>query len=225
MKWLSLAVSTAILGCSGGDFHVGASNGQTDSAVGDSATSTDSSSDAGRDGATSEVVPDDATAADGISGDGVSSGTCVDSITCPTTHFCSKACGSATGSCIPRPPSSTLYDPVCGCDGITYWNPAIAVAKGASTNHAGPCGPDEAMKCGTGVSCDSGARCVLIVTTDGDCSSSSKTGRCWRIPSSPTCPGSAGSTPGARACGGGGCDTLCNAVKSGETLYDFGCSP
>jgi hypothetical protein len=65
---------------------------------------------------------------------------------CGHGHFCDfggKAqCGraEAPGVCEPRPQACIeLFDPVCGCDAITYGNACAANAAGVGVDHAGPC--------------------------------------------------------------------------------------
>jgi hypothetical protein len=69
---------------------------------------------------------------------------------CPDGSFCSvTSCGS-TGTCEPIPAADSCanaaYDPECGCDGVTYFNPCLRNAAGVSGR--GP-GATCAEKCGT----------------------------------------------------------------------------
>lgn len=66
--------------------------------------------------------------------------------TCTASQFCdfsdAAMCGYAdgTGVCRARPEvCTTLYSPVCSCDGTTYSNACAAQSAGVDVLHAGPC--------------------------------------------------------------------------------------
>lgn len=65
---------------------------------------------------------------------------------CAEGSFCSFAPGAncgradAPGSCAPRPELCTFeFNPVCGCDGVTYGNACAAASAGVSVDFAGEC--------------------------------------------------------------------------------------
>ncbi len=57
----------------------------------------------------------------------------------PATGFCGVA--GQTGVCMPRPESCALvrFNPICGCDGVTYPTSCDASAAGVSIASGGEC--------------------------------------------------------------------------------------
>lgn len=86
---------------------------------------------------------------------------------CADDEYCSYAedamCGiaDASGVCTARPETcDDIFDPVCGCNGVTYANACEAAAKGFGVMNAGKC-EDQERLCGNGISasCEDGTYC------------------------------------------------------------------
>lgn len=66
-------------------------------------------------------------------------------LACPEGEVCELPAGQCQvadlgGSCVPRPDFCTQdYDPVCGCDGVTYSNDCARLMAGAQKSHDGAC--------------------------------------------------------------------------------------
>jgi hypothetical protein len=151
---------------------------------------------------------------------------CVDSNGCSAKELCARAtCGDVAGSCELAP---LLCDedarPVCGCDGITYWNDCLRRAAGVTSMIPGECGYN-ARKCGRGghgpapgsdMGCSDGTYCARLLPNDGppDFCSDDAPGTCWALPA--VCPEHGGPDRWL-ACGTakGACTSSCDAIRSG----------
>jgi hypothetical protein len=98
---------------------------------------------------------------------------------CAPGEFCKFAIGDCQpnaepdGVCTPIPQACiTLWDPVCGCDGVTYGNECVADMSGVRIAHRGECG--QSCSDPTGVGCPPDEFCKLPIgvcdaTIDGVC--------------------------------------------------------
>jgi hypothetical protein len=152
---------------------------------------------------------------------------CVDETGCSATTFCSRRdCSDVAGTCEMRPVvCEEEASPVCGCDGITYWNDCLRRAAGITAMTVGVC-EDNAVVCGRGPKsgpsgpgseeCPTDTFCARLLPSGGppDCPSD-VLGTCWARPA--VCPDRAGPDRWV-ACGASRspCATTCDAIRTGE---------
>lgn len=137
---------------------------------------------------------------------------CAAGMYCKTDNKCGK------GTCVPIPAAeANNRAPVCGCDGVTYWNASVAAKHGMSLLKNNGCGNDS-IECGglAGPNCPNGAVCNYRVGGEQACKITDVTGLCWMPPA--TCPTISLTNKGV-ACSGGGCDDDCKLIKSGAPWY------
>ncbi len=207
-----LAVA-ALTACAADRFATGHdSDGGSDGAASDDAAATGDAGDGG-------VTGQDGGGGGDAGGEGGGLGaSCNPFAPCATGFYCdSTACGA--GSCRPTSPSTNnQYSPVCGCDGITYFNPSVAVAYGVSIRSSNVCAKnDSATKVCGGLQmdpCGGSAKCGMV-TISTNCTTPA--GICWQLP--PTCP----ATPAIKFCGAS-CGSVCDAIAAQIPYYaDTGC--
>jgi hypothetical protein len=141
---------------------------------------------------------------------------------CPGNQYCKKAnCDDEDGHCTAPGPecrgTAAAFEPVCGCDGITYWNRCVVEHEGFNVAAAGECTGNNRPVCtrdAGGVSCPLrlNAHCYRPVDQCGE--PSPTMGFCWVLP--PACPTNEEQTQ--RYCGGPAgsarCIGLCEVISA-----------
>lgn len=150
---------------------------------------------------------------------------CTKPTDCPNGTFCERTtCGDAAGTCELVPVGCGNEEkPVCGCDGITYFDDCLRRADAVTASTPGPCRVDKAVTCGgpTATPCPSGAMCGRLLSPKMGCQAD-PLGSCWVVPS--TCPAPSGER--WDLCGGGAeCRGLCDAIRGGGTYKRAGFCP
>ena len=174
--------------------------------------------------------------ADGIGGSGASGGSgtsggnggsggteplgsCFQNSDCPDSTICDKRrCEDERGICRVRPLlCDSSPDPVCGCDGVTYWNTCMRLSAGIVSQTYGQC-TFNAVPCRGDKSCSEVNGYCGRLRFPGEPCNPDAPGVCWVVPDScdPTndpvrweeC-GSGQNPPGR-------CIDSCNAIKSGR---------
>lgn len=163
----------------------------------------------------------------GASGSGSGGGPplipCASQLDCKYGWLCEKsACDALMGVCAPRPfvfcPAEP--DPVCGCDGVTYWNDCVRRQTGAQLQAPGECGIT-ACRCDVDSDCADDAEfavCARLAQGGDDCHST-ESGVCWVLP--PQCMPNDVDKPSWRECRPpdqppAPCVDTCQAIASGR---------
>lgn len=170
-------------------------------------------------------APSDTSATDaaGLDGETSAPGACtVGGKECENDEYCAASDATCTkGVCVQVPLGETNdLSPVCGCNGITYWNPSTAARAGVATKGTGAC-TTGAKSCGgiAGLPCPAPTFCNYEASDVVACNVSDFAGVCWGMP--PFCP-----LPGlgSRVCGTGKCTRPCEAIRAQERYYrDVSC--
>jgi len=147
---------------------------------------------------------------------------------CDGDEYCAfppdAACGAAdkVGTCEPRPDAcDQVYEPVCGCDDVTYSNECMAASAGVSVAAQGECNPSPGGVCGgiAGIPCDAGEYCDY--GDEATCQDADLQGMCAPLPEAcediydPVC-----------ACDGRTFGNSCEAAAAGISITTPGeCAP
>jgi hypothetical protein len=171
----------------------------------------------------------DAALLDAEVGQDAASNVCVQSAECANGMFCDKtSCTAPTGTCVQIPFNCPdTRTPVCGCDGVNYWNNCLRRQRDMALDHQGKCGAGSAT-CGGfgGILCPgTNVDCAYLDPLQTTCMTSDPMGVCWVTPTS--CPAVVigGSW---RPCYGGPtapCEPLCEAIQSSGLYWNDSSCP
>jgi hypothetical protein len=144
---------------------------------------------------------------------------CNDPRDCRVDESCNRnGCATATGVCEPLPEScSDELAPVCGCDGLFYFNDCLRRERGVALARVEECLP-LALFCGgpLDLPCPGGSHCGKRLPPNAPICPSDAPGMCWVLP---VCgPDPVGVERWALCGGAGACVDTCTAIES-ETAH------
>jgi len=141
----------------------------------------------------------------GAGGAGDSRAPCASYENCEAGEFCMKqGCDDQkAGVCV----ASSSASPVCGCDGVTYYDGALASGAGVDVRDRGVCTGDTAVACDG--ECEEGLTCGQVRLRGSDCVSKIP-GVCWQLPKE--CP--VDELASFNVCESEKCLSLCEAVQN-----------
>lgn len=135
---------------------------------------------------------------------------------CMAGQYCEKAsCGAALGTCASRPNASfcpSSGPPLCGCDGVTYWNDCLRQSAGVeAVREQGPCRM-RTQACDTSTPCPNDGYCARLAFPQ-DCGRLIA-GTCWVLPDG-ACTGPG---PTYTSCANLACFDACGAIRSQQPM-------
>jgi Kazal-type serine protease inhibitor domain len=154
---------------------------------------------------------------------------CTSKNDCPEHFYCEKAtCDASTGTCQPVPTScDDVESPVCGCDGVTYFDDCLRKANSVASSTQRQCGFDSALPCGgpSGARCPAGTFCAQFTFRPpgppGPCPPDVP-GFCWALPSA--CPEATGMMGWDSCSSMQLCLDTCTAIRQGGAYrHSFMC--
>lgn len=142
---------------------------------------------------------------------------------CPRNMYCAKPrCTEPgqvqLGTCMPKPrreQCDSEFAPVCGCNGMSYYNDCLRQADGVNREQDFWCSL-RATYCGFNAGpCPSGTFCALQMSPQASCDAPATEGRCWSLPND--CSGSRSGGDQVQRCnprsGERECVSACDAIR------------
>ena len=186
------------------------SGGSTSSGSGGSTSSGSGGSSSGSGGA-------------GAGGSGIGDPCNWDLSDCGAGLYCDAA-GCQDGTCQPILPidgQAKDFAPICGCDGVSYFNFSVASSHGMAMLHSDRCNADQSQICHPQNNpCPDGTICNMQLDNPVGClSPNDKTGLCWGVPDS--CDPDFPNAPEGRPCGSPAspCLDACTLMTAQQPWY------
>ncbi|HEY5372558.1 MAG TPA: hypothetical protein VIK01_02685 [Polyangiaceae bacterium] len=160
---------------------------------------------------------------------GISAPTCAANSDCALGELCEKPnCTAAAGTCIAQPQfCNAAPGPVCGCNGITYFNDCLRQANLIAAATSGACSA-EGVQCGgfDRQQCPGESYCgrLLPLGPMGNQCPPDAPGNCWVLPA--VCDSvPAGGDRWSACAGGANCLDICAAIRTEQPYARAGRCP